>query len=201
LSQVRLVINDVPPEALHRAVSWEVIMDGFRPSSIEVAPLQADGSLYGFMLLGRWPNDTVEWARFLVLAVQMAAVPGLLPTSTVFRVREDLPEQPHPAAVGLVVAEGPLLGEHPLRPGHFAEKQPPGLIVLHPPSSTLASVPEYKVASGCVFLPGLPYLGLDHRAAWVEADVEGTVTQLISKVGIDPQVNADTAALAMLLAA
>ena len=60
-------------------------MDGFRPSSIEVAPLQADGSLYGFMLLGRWPNDTVEWARFLVLAVQMAAVPGLLPSSTVFR--------------------------------------------------------------------------------------------------------------------
>ena len=57
------------------------------------------------------------------------------------------------------------------------------------------------MASGCVFLPGLPYLGLDHRAAWVEADVDGTVTQLISKVGIDPQVNADTAALAMLLAA
>ena len=76
-----------------------------------------------------------------------------------------------------------------------------GLIVLHPPSSTLASIPEYNVASGCVFLPGLPHLGLDHRAAWVEADVDGTVTQLISKVGIDPQVNADTAALAMLLAA
>ena len=102
-------------------------MDGFRPTSIEVAPLQADGSLYGFMLLGRWPNDTVEWARFLVLAVQMAAVPGLLPSSTVFRVREDLPEQPHPGAIGLVVAEGQLLGEHPLRPGHFAGQQPPGL--------------------------------------------------------------------------
>ena len=159
-------------------------MDGYRPSSIEVAPLQADGSLYGFMLMGRWPNDTVEWARFLVLAV-----------------REELPEEPHPGAIGLVVAEGQLLGDHPLRPGHFAKHQPPGLIVLHPPSSTLASVPEYHVASGCVFLPGLPHLGLDHRAAWVEADVDGTVTQLISKVGIDPQVNADTAALAMLLAA
>ena len=97
--------------------------------------------------------------------------------------------------------KGQLLGEHPLRPGHFAGQQPPGLIVLHPPSSTLASIPEYNVASGCVFLPGLPHLGLDHRAAWVEADVDGTVTQLISKVGIDPQVNADTAALAMLLAA
>ena len=51
-------------------------MDG-RPS-IEVAPLQSEGSLYGFMLINRWPIDTVEWAKFLVLAVQMAAVPGLL---------------------------------------------------------------------------------------------------------------------------
>jgi hypothetical protein len=47
----------------------------------------------------------------------------------------------------------------------------------------------------------LPHLGLDHRAAWVEADVEGTVTHLVSKVGIDPHCDADTAALAMLLAA
>ena len=35
-------------------------MDG-RPS-IEVAPLQSEGSLYGFMLINRWPYDTVEWA-------------------------------------------------------------------------------------------------------------------------------------------
>jgi hypothetical protein len=179
----------------------EVIMDGFRRSSIEVAPLQSQGSLWGFMLLGRWPNDTVEWAKFLVLAVQMAAVPGLLPVSTVFRIREELPEQPQPGAVGLVAKEGQLMGDHPLRPGQFADPQPPGLLVLHPPSSTLASVPDYEVASGCVFLPGLPHLGLDHRAAWVEADVEGTVTQLVSRVGIDPRVNADTAALALLLAA
>jgi hypothetical protein len=73
--------------------------------------------------------------------------------------------------------------------------------VLHPPSSTLSSLPEYEVASGCVFLPGLPHLGLDHRAAWVEADIEGTVTHLVSRAGIDPQGNADTAALAMLMAA
>ena len=45
-------------------------MDG-RPS-IEVAPLQSEGSLYGFMLINRWPYDTVEWAKFLVLAVRMA---------------------------------------------------------------------------------------------------------------------------------
>ena len=175
-------------------------MDGFR-SSIEVAPLQSEGSLYGFMLIGRWPHDTVEWAKFLVLAVQMAAVPGMLHGSTVFRVREDLPEPAQLNAVGLVAREGQLLGEHPLRPGQFANLQPPGLVVLHPPSSTLGSVPDYDVASGCVFLPGLPHLGLDHRAAWVEADVEGTVTHLVSKVGIDPLGDADTAALAMLLAA
>ena len=176
-------------------------MDGFRPTSIEVAPLQSDGTLYGFMLINRWPSDTVEWAKFLVLAVRMAAVPGLLPLSTVFRVREEVPEQPQPGAVGLVVAEGQLIGEHALHPGQFAHPIPPGLVVLHPPSSTLGSVPDYEVASGCVFLPGIPHLGLDHRAAWVEADREGTVTHLVSKVGVDPGGNADTAALALLLAA
>jgi len=176
-------------------------MDSSRPRSVEVAPLQSQGSLYGFMINGRWPQDTVEWAKFLVLAVQMAAVPGLLPVTTVFRVREELLDDPHPGAVGLVIAEGQLMGEHPLVPGQFGHPQPPGLLVLHPPSSTHSSVPDYEVASGCVFLPGLPHLGLDHRAAWVEADIEGTVTYLVSRAGIDPQGNADTAALAMLLAA
>ncbi|MCW2802346.1 MAG: hypothetical protein JWN06_563 [Propionibacteriaceae bacterium] len=176
-------------------------MDSFHSRSIEVAPLQSQGSLYGFMIIGRWPQDTVEWAKFLVLAVQMAAVPGLLPMTTVFRVREEVLDDPQPGAVGLVVAEGQLMGDHPLLPGQFAHPQPPGLLVLHPPSSTLSSLPEYEVASGCVFLPGLPHLGLDHRAAWVEADIEGTVTHLVSRAGIDPQGNADTAALAMLMAA
>ena len=176
-------------------------MDAFRPRSVEVAPLQSHGSLYGFLLIGRWPADTVEWTKFLVLAVRMAAVPGLLPVSTVFRVREELPEEPQPGAVGLIVAEGQLIGERALVPGQFANPQPPALVVLHPPSSTLGSVPDYEVASGCVFLPGLPHLGLDHRAAWVQADIEGTVTHLVSKVGVDPGGNADTAALALLLAA
>ena len=175
--------------------------DGRSRGAVEVAPLQSHGSLYGFMLIGRWPDDTVEWAKFLVLAVRMAAVPGLLAMSTVFRVREELPDDPQPGAVGLVVAEGSLVGDHPLRPGQFADANPPGLLVLHPPKSTLPAVPSYEVASGCVFLPGLPHLGLDHRAAWVQADVDGTVTRLDTRTGVDPQGNADTAALALLLAA
>ena len=175
--------------------------EGSSRRSIEVAPLQSHGSLYGFMLLGRWPDDTVEWAKFLVLAVRMAAVPGLLGASTVFRVREELPDDPQPGAVGLVVAEGSLVGDNPLRPGQFAETTPPGLLVLHPPRSTPRTMADYDVASGCVFLPGIPHLGLDHRAAWVQADVDGTVTQLVSRSGVDPAGNADTAALALLLAA
>ena len=176
-------------------------MDDFREQAVEVAPLQSGGSLRGFLLIGRWPADTVEWTKFLVLAVRMAAVPGLLPVSTVFRVREDRPDDPQTGAVGLVAAEGQLIGDHPLTPGQFANPQPPGLIVLHPPSSTLPSVRSYDVASGCVLLPGLPHLGLDHRAAWVQADAEGTVTHLVSRDNVDPNRDADTAALALLLAA
>jgi hypothetical protein len=52
-----------------------------------------------------------------------------------------------------------------------------------------------------VLLPGLPHLGLEHRAAWVEAELDGTVTRLISQVGVDPAQDPDTAVLAMLLAA
>ena len=49
--------------------------------------------------------------------------------------------------------------------------------------------------------PGLPYLGLEHRAAWVEAEADGTITSMVSRVGVDPISHPDTAILAMLLAA
>jgi len=164
--------------------------------------MQSGGALCGFLLIGRWPADTVEWTKFLVLAVRMAAVPGLLPTSTVFRVCEEKPdESSQPGAVGLVVAEGVLIGDNALTPGQFARPPPAGLVVLHPPGSTLSTVPRYEVASGCVLLPGLPHLGLDHRAAWVQADRDGTITRLVSADNIDPGTDADTAALAMLVAA
>jgi len=169
--------------------------------SVEVAPLQAQGNLEGFLISGRWPRDTVEWSKFLVLAVRVAAVPGLLPTTTVFCVREEVPDDSAPGAVGLVIAVGQLLGSDPLKPGQFARPLPPGLVVLHPPAHTLSSVPDYEVASGCVLLPGVPHLGLDHRAAWAAADVQGTVTELHTRCGVNPNADADTAALAMLLAA
>ncbi|MDV2477721.1 peptidase [Rhodococcus zopfii] len=169
---------------------------------IELAAFQAAGSLRGFVVSGRWPESTREWTQLLAMTVRVASLPGLLPTSTVFGVREELPDDPEPGTVGLVVAEGPVLGAEAVEPGRFAAHQPPALIMLHPPSETTPSLPENAgVASGCVLLPGLPHLGLEHRAAWVEAEADGTVTALVSRVGVDPNSDPDTAILAMLLAA
>ncbi|MBF6102119.1 peptidase [Nocardia cyriacigeorgica] len=169
---------------------------------IGVTPFQARGSLRGFVISGRWPDTTKEWAQLLVLAVRVASLPGLLSTSTVFGAREDLPDDPEPGTVGMVVAEGPVLGESAVTPGKFAEHVPAALLMLHPPSETNPSLPECNgAASGCVLLPGLPHLGLEHRAAWAEAELDGTVTSLVSRVGLDPISDPDTAVLAMLLAA
>jgi hypothetical protein len=130
-------------------------------SRIEVWPFQCkDGSLAGFLMGGRWPDTTREWTKFLALAVQFAAHPGFLPTTSVFRATTQLPEK------------------------------------------TIPSTPESAgAASGAVLLPGVPHLGLCHRAGWVEADAQGTVTKLISGVDVDPSGDPDLAALATLCAA
>ncbi|MEV6770943.1 peptidase [Nocardia sp. NPDC051030] len=169
---------------------------------IGVTPFQAHGALRGFVISGRWPDSTKEWAQLLVFAVRVAGVPGLLPTTTVFGAREELPQDPEPDMVGLVIAEGTVLGEEALQPGRFAEHVPPALIMLHPPRETRPSLPECSgAASGCLLLPGLPHLGLEHRAAWVETDGDGVLTSMVSRVGVDPISDPDTAVLAMLLAA
>jgi hypothetical protein len=170
--------------------------------NVEIAAYHGGGSLRGFVVSGRWPENTREWAQFLLLAVRLAAVPGLVPTTTVFRAVEDVPEDPRPGTVGLVTSEGPVVGEGAVGPGRFAGATPPALILLHPPAESRSSAPEAgAVASGCILLPGLPYLGLDHRAAWVEAEYDGTVTRLVSQARVDPAHDPDTAVLAMLLAA
>lgn len=169
---------------------------------VGVSPFHAAGTLSGFVISGRWPNTTNEWAQILVLAVRVATMPGLLSTTTVFGAREELPDDPHPGTVGLVLSEGPVLGESAVLPGHFAAHLPPALFMLHPPSETRPSLPECEgAASGCLLLPGIPHLGLEHRAAWVETERDGTVTSIVSRVGIDPNADPDTAVLAMLLAA
>ena len=66
----------------------------------------------------------------------------------------------------------------------------------------MPSTPEViGAASGALLLPGVPHLGLDHRASWVEAEPDGTVTRLVSRVGVDPSEDPDIAVLATLCAA
>jgi hypothetical protein len=170
---------------------------------VQVSPFQrGDRTLAGFVLSGRWPASTREWTQFLAVAVRLAAIPGMVPTTAVFRAVEDLPDDPTPDAVGLVICVGPVLGAGAPAPGQFAEPQPPAILVLHPPGETLPSTPEVVgAASGCVLLPGVPHLGLDHRAGWVEAEADGTVTRLLSRVGVDPAIDPDLAVLATLCAA
>jgi hypothetical protein len=177
-------------------------MDTGSGGAVEISPFHAGGSLKGFVVSGRWPDSTKEWAQLLIVAVRVASLPGLLSTTTIFGAREELPDEPAPGTVGLVLAEGTVLGESAMAPGQFAERLPPALLMLHPPSETMPSLPECSgAASGCVLLPGLPHLGLEHRAAWVEAESDGTITSMVSRVGVDPISHPDTAILAMLLAA
>jgi hypothetical protein len=177
-------------------------MDTGPGRAIGLAPFHSRGALKGFVVSGRWPDSTKEWAQLLMAAVRVASLPGLLSTTTIFGVREELPDAPEPGTVGLVLAEGTVVGESAVPPGRFADRQPPALIMLHPPSETMPSLPEcVGAASGCVLLPGLPHLGLEHRAAWVEAESDRTITSMVSRVGVDPISHPDTAILAMLLAA
>lgn len=168
---------------------------------VEVAPYaRRDLTLAGFVLSGRWPASTREWAQVLLLAVRLAAVPGFVPITSLFRAVEDVPDDPAPHMVGLLTCEGPLVGRDAPTPGSLGA--PPALFVLHPPDETRPSTPEAAgAASGCLLLPGLPHLGIEHRAAWVEAEVDGTVTKLVSSVGVDPSVDPDLAVMAALLAA
>ena len=168
---------------------------------VEVSPFQRnDHTLGGFVLNGRWPASTHEWAQFLALAVRLAALPGLVPTTVVFRAVEDLPDDPGADAVGTVTCEGPVVGVGAPTPGAFGDAHPPALFVLHPPGETTPSTPELgEVASGVVLLPGMPHLGLEHRAAWVESEADGTVTRLVSRVGVDLLRDPDLAVLATYL--
>src|SRR6201993_1646824 len=114
----------------------EAAMDTGSDRPIGVSPFHYRGALKALGISGRWPDSAKEWAQLLIVAVRVASLPGLLSTTTVFGVREDLPDDPVPGTVGLVLAEGPVVGESAIKPGYFADHQPPALLMLHPPSET-----------------------------------------------------------------
>lgn len=166
---------------------------------VELTPF-SDGSrppLGGFLISNRWPETVAEWSQVLAMIVRLAAVPGMLHRATVYASRDDSPEVPglaHP--VGMLISRGPVIGEHAPAPGTLGNPQPSAILLLHPPAEHAD-----QLASGCLLLHGLPHLGLDHRAAWVESDAHGTLRRLVSHCDVDPFQDPDTAVLATLLAA
>ena len=170
-------------------------------NTVSLAPFaRRDMTLAGFVMSGRWPQSTREWAQVLLMAVRLAAVPGFVPTTSLFLALDEVPDEPAPGSVGMLTNSGPLLGDAAPRPGSITT--PPALFVLHPPDETRPSTPEAEgAASGCLLLPGLPHLGIEHRAAWVEAESDGTVTKLVSSVGVRTSDDIDLAVMAALLAA
>lgn len=161
-----------------------------------------DRTLAGFILGGRWPDTTHEWAQLLTLAVRVAAGPGLVPRTRIFQAIEERPEGSPFEAVGMMILVGSVAGPDAVGPGCLSGHTPRALFVLHPPQETNPSVPEAAgAASGCILLPGLPHLGLDHRASWVEAQADGTVTRLMSQVNPNSNADPDLAVLSLLCAA
>ena len=173
-----------------------------RSAAIGLTPFHRDGQLKGMLIGGRWPETTLEWTQTLVASLRIACRPGILPATTVFGVLEERPESCAPDTVGMMLAVGAVIGADFVEAGRFLPEHPPALVMLHPPSQTRPSLPECsEVASGCVLLPGVPELGLEHRAGWAEAEADGTLVTLRNQVGVDPAADPDTAVLAMLLAA
>ena len=169
-------------------------------ADVHVSPyLRTDLSLAGFVIGGRWPASTGEWAQFLLLAVRLAARPGCVPRTAVFCAIDDVPDDPPEHTVGMVTCAGPVIGTDAPAPGALATPQPTALLVLHPPDETRPSTPDCAgAASGALLLPGLPHLGLAHRATWVEATANGTLTRLVSRVDVNPADDPDIAVLATL---
>lgn len=167
---------------------------------VELAPFSGRGrGLAGFVLCNRWPDSTREWGEALSLVVRLAAVPGMVNTSTVFHTSDETPEVSGdlPNPVGLMIVDGPVVGDTAVAPGTISGPTPHAAMLLHPPTQDHGPAE----ASGCVLLPGLPHLGLAHRAVWVAAQADGTVTKLVSDEEADVQKHPDTAVLAMLIAA
>lgn len=179
-------------------------------AGIRVVPQHDGVRLRGFSVLGRAPEDTVEWAHILLAMVhQVALHPVVLSSSAVF-VAVDVPADERPPAddadhalLVRVALLGPVAGPQAPVAGSVGALDPVGLAVVHPlgaARSTHADT-EAPVAAGCLLLPGVPQVGLDHRAAWAEVRDDGELAHIGSSAHADVTRDPDVAVLATLLAA
>jgi hypothetical protein len=168
-------------------------------AEIRLSPFhRGDMTLAGLVVGGRWPHEMREWVHVMLLLTRLATTPGLLPMSEVFRAIEQLPDDPEPDTVGLILDEGPAVSTCDEISG-IDLAAPPALLVLHPPNACPDSPGFHGTARGVVLLPGVPHLGLSHQAAWVEVEPDGTVARIATGLIDEPGVDVDVAVLANLL--
>lgn len=170
-------------------------------SDISLSPFQRqDQTLAGLVVNGRWPEDMREWVHLMIVITRLATVPGLLVGSEVFKATTQLPENPRPEMVGVIIDEGPAIssGEEMMVDERLT---PQALMVLHPPRVCQESPGYRDTARGTVLLPGLPHLGLCHHAAWVEVQPDGAIAHLSTRLIADEADDPDVAVLTQLLVA
>ena len=80
-------------------------------TAIGLTPVHQEGELNGILISGRWPESTLEWTQTLVASVRIACRPGFLPTTTIFGVVEERPEEAADDAVGMMVAVGNVVDD------------------------------------------------------------------------------------------
>lgn len=201
-------------------------MPGFR---MRPALHPVTGALEGFTVHDRYPRDTAEWVNLLAVVVTHAALHPVSVTRPLLFAVLDLSDadsveafrdaEPHDRQTGLVrdddsaevsrpylriTALGPVAdpaAEEPLR-----LVQPLGAAVLHPLGTTRIDDEEERddvpgSAAGCLLLPGIPEVGLDHRAAWAAVREDGLVSRLTFTSHASPEVDPDVAYLATVMAA
>ena len=167
-------------------------------AEVGISPfMRHDLSLAGFVLQGRWPHLLREWVQVMTLAARLATVPGVLRHSEIFRATEDLPDDPQPGTVGLIIDQGPAATID--FDQHIAP--PPALFVLHPPGQIAPSPGYADTAVGVMLLPGLPSVGMDHQAIWIEVESDGTLARLATASSVDTFDDPDLAVLSSLIAA
>lgn len=164
----------------------------------EVTPIfGSDSRLTGFYLPAPLPSTTTEWTLVLAAVVSISASPGRLLNTCVFS-----PDSSYSAQGGhehVFPLVGTVNGNNALGPGSLASPAPDAAFLIHPPEHTQPSTPETEgAASGAVLLPGVPQLGLTHRAGWAEVSHQGSVTKLLSSTNVDVTTDVDLAVLEAL---
>lgn len=130
-------------------------------SQVEVTALcRKNFELFALAVHKRWPNNIKEWCELLHIAVQISAVEGLVKKDSIFagvKTQIEVPE-----TIGLLEYKSEAVDTAGLK-----YREGTALMLLH--------APQDGVGNGTLLLPGVPHLGLDHRACWVKAEQDGTV--------------------------